>query len=158
MKQLKKIIYIFGLITILITLKSCGGSYESENREELSSAFEDLFHFNPPNSIEEIKVKNSVYYDTVMYWMYFTYSFDVIKKIISKDQELKIAFKNSSEFNQISEFIKKNTHNPKWLKLPNENTNQIYYKKDFKEHSVLSVYYIWSDSKSRKTYLYIHEY
>ena len=158
MKQLKKIIYIFGLITILITLKSCGGSYESENREELSSAFEDLFHFNPPNSIEEIKVKNWAHYDTQMYWMSFSYNFNVIKRILSKDQQLKITFKNSNEFNQITEFIKQNTHNPKWLNLPNESTNQIYYKKDFIENTSLSVFYIWSDTKSGKTYLYIHSY
>lgn len=158
MKLHKSIIRILGLLIIVLTLKSCGGSYESENREELASSFEDQFGFLPPNSVKEIKVKNWALYDTDAYWISFTYDYSVMEKITTQEQQLNIALKNTSEFKQIIESIKENAHNPKWLELPNENTNQIYYKKNFIEQTSLSEYYLWVNSKSGITYLYIHSF
>jgi hypothetical protein len=52
-------------------LISCGGSYESQDREELVYSFEDNFGFKPPNSLKEIKLKNWVLRDATVHWMGF---------------------------------------------------------------------------------------
>ncbi len=158
MKHRKNISHILGTLIIVFTLISCGGSYESENREKLISSFEDNFGFQPPNSVEEIKLKNWGLYDTDVHWMAFTYDSSVMEKVIAHEQPLNIALNNSSEFKQIIESIKENVHNPKWIELPNDNTKQIYYKKDFIEEKTYSEYYLWINLESKMTYLFVHSF
>ena len=151
----RTIINIIGILTLTIIFISCGGSYESEDREKLISSFQDNFGFKPPSSVEKIKLKNWGLYDTDVHWMAFTYDSIVMEKIIAHDQPLDIAFKNSSEFNHIIEEIKKSVNNPKWLELPNAGTERIYLKKDFLDHT-FSEYYLWTNNESRMTYLFVH--
>lgn len=127
-----KIIIIL-ILTFLTCFISCGASYESEDRKELITSFEDNFRFNPPSTIKKIKLKNWGMYDTDVHWMSFTYDPLVMKKIITNDQKLSFVLNNTSEFNNIIEEIKKSVHNPSWLELPNNSTERIYYKKDFIE-------------------------
>ena len=141
--------------TIVTLLTSCGGSIESQDREELISSFEDNFGFNPPNSVREIKLKNWGLYDATAHWMAFTFDSNVVSKIIARDQPLKIAMNNTFEFSEIVKEIQKNAHNPKWLDLPDVGTDQIYYKKNFLGHS-FSEYYLWTDKENEMTFFYVH--
>ncbi len=158
MKHRKNIIITLVILILTFSFESCGGSYESENRDKLISSFEDNFGFQPPNSVEKIKLKNWGLYDTDVHWMAFTYDSSVMEKIIAHDQPLNIALNNTSEFKEITENIKKSVHNPKWLELPNSSTKQIYFKKDFIEEKSFSEYYLWANPESGMTYLFVHSF
>jgi hypothetical protein len=143
----------FLILLILILSYSC--AYESQNREELESSFEDNFGFKPPETIKKIKLKNWGMYDTQVHWMSFSYDQKVLKKIIAHDQPLNVAENNSSEYQDIIKNLEKDVHHPKWLKIPNKNTDRIYYKKDFLDHN-FSEYYLWTDKETEMTFLYVH--
>ena len=143
---------------LLILFISCGGSYESEDREKLISSFEDNFGFKPPESVKKIKLKNWGVYDTDVHWMAFTSDSKVLTKIIAHDQPLNIAKMNTSEFTEITEGIEKSVNNPKWLKLPDTKTDKIYFKKDFMKEKSFSEYYLWSNTESGLTYLFVHSF
>ena len=143
---------------MLLLLISYGCSYESENREKLISSFEENFGFKPPGSVEKIKLKNWGYYDTDVHWMAFTYEPSVMRKIIANDQPLEIAKSNTSEFYSIAEEIEKSRHNPKWLELPDGNTNRVYYKRDFLEERSFSEYNLLINFETGMTYLYVHSF
>ncbi|WP_299673497.1 hypothetical protein [uncultured Tenacibaculum sp.] len=137
----------------LLTFYSC--AYEAQNREKLESSFENNFGFKPPESIKKIKLKNWGMYDTQVHWMSFTHNQTVLDKIIAHDQPLNIAEKNNEEFKHIVEELQKGTHNPKWLKIPNDKTDKVYYKRDFLDHT-FSEYYLWTNSETGMSYLYVH--
>ena len=80
--------------------------------------------------------------------MAFTYNSDVLDEIIFHDQPLNIAQKNTSEFSEIVKKIKKSVNNPEWLELPNNTTEQIYYKEDFLDHT-FSEYFLWTNKNSK---------
>jgi len=143
------------ILTLSTVLTSCGGSYESEDREKLSSSFEKNFGFKPPNSIKEIKLKNWGLYDAAVHWMAFTYDSNVLSKIIVHDKPLKIASYNSSEFLKIVDEIRKSKHNPEWLDIPGVKTERIYYKRNFLTHT-FSEYYLWTNKESKMTFLFVH--
>ena len=149
---------ILGIYSFLALFISCGGSYESENREKLIPSFKDNFGFEPPKSVKEIKLKNWGLYDTDVHWMAFTYDPVVMKKIIEHDQPLEIALYNTSEFVAIKEEIRESVNNPKWLELPDKNTKRIFYKKDFIERKTFSEYYLWTNTESEMTYLFVHSF
>ena len=140
---------------MIILLTSYGCAYESQNREELKSSFEDNFGFKPPESIKKIKLKNRGYYDFEVQYMSFTYDQNVLKKIIAYDQPLNIAETNSLEFGNIIEKLEKDSNPPSWLDLPNKNVDKIYYKNDFLDHT-FSEYYLWTNTETQMTYLYVH--
>ncbi|MDT0540686.1 hypothetical protein [Croceitalea sp. P059] len=158
MTQNRKKISLIGILTLFTLFASCGGSYESENREKLISSFQDNFGFEPPKSVEKIKLKNWGLYDTDVHWMAFTFDPTVMEKIIKHDQPLGIALYNTSEFTKIKGEIKKSVNNPKWLELPDKNTEQVYYKMDFIERKSFSEYYLWTNTKSQMTYLFVHSF
>jgi hypothetical protein len=135
-------------------LLSCGGSIESQKRDELISSFKDNFGFEPPNSVKEIKLKNWGLRDASTHWMAFTYDSNVLSKIIVHDQPLRIASSNSNEFSKIIKEIQKSAHNPDWFELPGIETEKIYYKKDFLNHT-FSQYYLWTNKRSGMTFLYV---
>lgn len=140
------------LLTLLIFLISNGCAYESQNRGDLISSFEDNFGFKPPESVEKIKLKNWGMYDAQVHWMSFTYNSNVLEKILVHDQPLNIAEYNSSEYENIIEELEKDVHHPKWLKIPNNKTDRIYYKKNFLDHT-FSEYYLWTDEDTQMTLL-----
>ncbi|MBC3758047.1 hypothetical protein H7U19_06500 [Hyunsoonleella sp. SJ7] len=140
---------------LFIFLFSYGCAFESQNREKLVSSFEDNFGFKPPQSVEKIKLKNWGMYDTEVHWMSFTYDSEVFSKIIAHDQPLNVAEKNSSEFLHIIEELKRDAHHPKWMQIPNENTELVYYKRDFLDHT-FSEYYLWVNKETKMTFLYVH--
>ena len=154
----RKKIYSIGILTLLILFISCGGSYESQDREKLISSFEDNFGFKPPKSVEKIKLKNWGLYDTDVHWMAFTYDSKVLTKIIAHDQPLNIALTNTIAFSGITEKIKESVNNPKWMKLPDVKTDKIYFKKNFLEEKSFSEYYLWTNIESGMTYLYVHSF
>ena len=78
----------------------------------------------------------------------------MLEKIKSQDKSLKIAKNNSSNFQDIIVDLKKDVHNPYWVKLPNKNVDEIYYKEDFLDHTY-SVYYLWTDKQTKLTFLYV---
>ena len=126
---------------------------ESENRDETIAAFESNFGFNPPSSVKEIKVKNFGIHDSDVHWMAFTYESTVFKKVLSHDQPLQIAEKNTQKYNELLGNLKKGCANcPSWLKLPDNDTSRIYFKKDFLDKT-FSEYYLWVDSKEEMVYL-----
>lgn len=86
--------------------------------------------------------------------MAFTYDSKVSDKIIVHDQPLEIAEKNSSQFKEFFEELKKGVNNPKWFITPNESVDRIYYKKSFLDHT-FSDYYLWTDNEARITYLHV---
>jgi hypothetical protein len=141
-------------LTLLISLISYSCAFESQNREKLISSFEDNFGFKPPESVEEIKLKNLSIYDTQAHWIAFTYDSKVFENIIVHDQPLEIAEFNSPEFNQIVAALKKGVNNPKWFKIPNEKVKRIYFKKNFLDHTY-SDYYMWTDKGIGMTYLHV---
>ena len=158
MNRIGKTFKIIGILTFLTLFISCGSSYESENKEELISAFQDNFGFKPPKSVEKLKLKNWKLYDTNVHWMAFTFNAMVMEKIIKHDQPLEIALNNTPEFDRITEEIKESVNNPKWLQLPDNNTEQIYYKKNFIKKKSFSEYYLWTNTKSKMTYLFVHSF
>ncbi|WP_299436643.1 hypothetical protein [uncultured Maribacter sp.] len=158
MRRKRKIFRIITVLSFLTLFISCGGSYESENREKLISSFQDNFGFEPPKSVEKIKLKNWGLYDTDVYWMAFTFEPTVMEKIIAHDQPLEIALNETSEFNRIREEIKKSVNNPKWLELPDNNTQRVYYKMNFIERKSFSEYYLWTNMESQMTYLFVHSF
>jgi len=106
-------------------------------------AFESNFGFEPPPSVEEIKLKNFFLYDASTHWMSFTYDSIVFEKILLHDQPLLIAIPNTSEHAEIiSELAKENPNTPDWSIAPFSGTDKIYYKRDFLDHT-LSEYYLW---------------
>ncbi len=143
------------LLFFLSLFISCVSSYESQDREKLISSFEDNFGFKPPDSVKEINLKNWGLYDTTVQWMAFTYDLNTFKKVTIHDQPLNIALNNTSEFYAIIEEIQKSVNNPDWLDLPNKDTNQIYYKKDFLDHT-FSEYYLWTNKETKMTFLFVH--
>lgn len=128
---------------------------ESEDREKLVYAFQENFGFTPPNSVKDIKLKNWGLYDATAHWMAFTYDSNTLSRIIAHDQPLKVASNNSSEFFEIVKAIEKNAHHPKWLGLPNVETELIYYKRNFLNHSY-SEYYLWTNKEAQMTFFYVH--
>ena len=85
MNRIGKTFKIIGILTFLTLFISCGSSYESENKEELISAFQDNFGFKPPKSVEKLKLKNWKLYDTNVHWMAFTFNAMVMEKRIKHD-------------------------------------------------------------------------
>jgi hypothetical protein len=126
---------------------------ESENREETIAAFESNFGFNPPSAVKEIKVKNFGIHDSDVHWMAFTYESTVFQKVLAHDQPLQIAEKNTQKYNELLGKLKEGCANcPNWLKLPDNETSRIYFKKDFLDKT-FSEYYLWIDSKEKMVYL-----
>jgi hypothetical protein len=143
-------IFLFSFILLCF---SC--AKETQNREESESAFENNFGFKAPKTILDIKLKNWAMYDSQAHWMAFTNDSDVFKKIVLQDQTLQMAHKNTPEFENSLKEISENVHNPDWLTLPNAETDLIYYKKDFLDHT-FSEYYLWTNKKTKMTYLYVN--
>lgn len=128
---------------------------ETTNREEAAGAFESDFGFQPPASVKEIRVKNYNIYDASAHWMSFTYDPVVIKKIVDHDQPLTIALSGTEKFRELQTSLRKGCENcPGWLQLPDENTDRVFYKKDFLRHSS-SEYYLWVNSKLGMAYLQV---
>ena len=92
--------------------------------------------------------------DTYVIWLKFCYNSNLLEKIKSQDKSLKIAKNNSSNFQDIIVDLKKDVHHPYWVKLPNKNVDEIYYKEDFLDHTY-SVYYLWTDKQTKLTFLYV---
>lgn len=146
---MKKNIILFVLYCLTI---SC--AYETENREKLESSFKENFGFKPPKSVKDMKTKHWGMYDTQVQWMSFTYNSKVFKKIIAHDQQLTLAKKNTSEYQNIIKTLENDAHHPNWLKIPNNETDLIFYKKDFLDHT-FSEYYLWTDNETKMTFLYV---
>lgn len=142
---------VFALFIFNIDITSA----EATDRQDSIPAFESNFGFEPPQSVLEIKHKNWGLYDSQVHWMTFTYDSKVLNKIIDHDKPLNIAENNSSEYQNIIEELKNDAHHPKWFKVPVNNTDRIYYKKDFLDHT-FSEYYLWVDKDSKMTFLYVH--
>jgi hypothetical protein len=155
LKHKKLLRKILKFLTPFFFLISYSCAYESQNREKLESSFKDNFGFKPPNSVKKIKLKNWGMYDTQVHWMSFTYDSKVLDKIITHDKPLNIAEKNSYEYQNIIGDLEKDVHHPDWLIIPNDNTDRIYFKKDFLDHT-FSEYYLWTDKQTEMTFLYVH--
>ena len=144
---------VFGLLSLMV-FNTDLTSAESTDREDSVPAFQSNFGFEPPQTVEEIKLKNFALYDASVHWMSFTYDSSVFEAIIIHDQPLLIARPNSNEHSDIMmQFSDKNPNAPDWFVVPSSNSTTIYYKKDFLNHS-FSEYYLWHTDDM--VYLMVH--
>ena len=146
-----KLIRLFHFF-FLFFLISC--ATESTDIKKTAIAFEENFGFKPSKEIKEIKVKNFALRDAVAHWMSFTYESNSFERIIENDQPLKIALKDSSEYDHIINELTTGANIPKWFDIRNVQPNKIYFKKDFLNHTY-SEYYLLVDSNNKMVYLMV---
>lgn len=145
---------IFILATVKVSLVDLF-SAETVNREAAVDAFEANFGFKPPDSVDDIKLKNFAIYDSYVHWMAFTYDSAVVHEILVHDQPLDTADRDTPKFDEILKKLEKGCSNcPDWLEVPNSNVVQIYYKMDFLKHTS-SEYYLWVDNVRKTVYLQV---
>lgn len=160
-RRKKRPFYLFTGIAVVAALLAYGvwsyslTSAESTDRAELVEAFHSNFGFYPPESVEEIKVKNIFIYDASGHWMAFTYDPVVFDRIMAHDQPLQIANAGTREFDAIiKDAYLKNQNRPDWAVTPDGRTSKIFFKKDFLDHT-FSEYYLWVDSTEATVHLHV---
>jgi hypothetical protein len=158
-KQIPFIVYVslavIFLVALFLTWRIDLFGAETSDREKSIGAFEDNFGFKPPDSIKEIKHKNSRIYDTDTHWMAFTYDSIVLAKILIHDQPLDTAWIDTQKYIEINLALKKGAANgPDWLEQPKTNTPIIYFKENFLKASY-SEYQLWVDKKEKMVYLHV---
>lgn len=147
-----KIRAIILLPLICLLFLSCAS--ESSNRNKTAIAFEDNFDFEPPKEIKEIRVKNFALRDAFGHWMAFTYDENSLQRILKHDQPLKVAKKGTKEYREFLEELSKGANIPRWFDVKKSSPGQIFYKKDFLDHS-FSEYYLFLDQSYEMVYLHV---
>jgi hypothetical protein len=126
-------------------------SQESNSREELIPVFKRQFGFSPPKTLEEIKAKNFAMYDAEAEWIGFTYDAKVFDRIIEEDTLLRVVFPYSKESASILDDID-NPNGADWLELPDHESTEIYFKKDYLDR-IQSDFYLWVNEDKTMIYL-----
>jgi hypothetical protein len=147
------IIHISFAICALLVV-SCSKSTQADSRQDQEKMFRELFGFEPPKAVSEIKYKD-VYNRRLMNggwgrWMVFTYTEEVFSKIL-KEQ----GYKQREELHFVD---LKSDAAPIWWPTVDQSKITLYLRghEDTKESEGYSFQdYIWHDTNSN--FVYFHK-
>jgi hypothetical protein len=146
---------LFTIFLLVLVVTGCG-LVESSDRDECAPAFKELFGFEPPKSVTEIRHAYTYFRDSDAHWMTFTNDPKVLKILVDHDMELRLAITGSPKHDDIVEFLEeKSQYGPNWFLTPDNTTGTIYYKEDYLDHS-FSEFFLWTDKKADKVFLHVY--
>jgi hypothetical protein len=151
-KPLSALYLSLAICTLLVA--SCSKSTEAVSRQDQEKVFDELFGFEPPKPVTEIKYKGA--YNRFLMnggwgrWMRFTYNADVFSKIL-KDQ----GYKQRDELHFVA---LESDAAPQWWPKVDQSKITIYLRsnKDTKQSEGYSFdEYLWHDTNSN--FVYFHK-